>query len=76
MVLNIDKILSSFWGIVSYIRNMILLGLTTATNPTQLKKQGPLGLRFLERRSLPPKRSRILDILILGGRCCDTLPGG
>ena len=31
-----SKILSSFWGIVSYIRNIILLGSTTKKNTTHL----------------------------------------
>ena len=32
-----NKILSSFWGIVSYRRNIILLGLTTKKTATQQK---------------------------------------
>ena len=33
---NTSKILSSFWGIVPYVRNIILLGLTTKDNATQI----------------------------------------
>ena len=32
-----SKIISSFWGIVSYIRNIILLGSTSNKNATHLK---------------------------------------
>ena len=32
-----SKIISSFWGIVFYIRNIILLGLTTKKNITHMK---------------------------------------
>ena len=42
MVPLIVKIMSSFWGIVFYIRNNISLGLTTKKNTTHMRLQHDL----------------------------------
>ena len=50
---NGDKIIPSFWGIVFYIRNIILLGLTTKKNVTQVDLVCKLILRQLFLTKLP-----------------------